>query len=307
METQIVAGEGKETETVQDTPVNVRSMSYEDLQKSLVEPEPEQVQEPENKEPEPEEVKPPEQEVKEPEPEPEKPVTQEKEPEQIDYGAQIEELKRALEAKEQFIARQGTEIGILRKQSPAATREQIQALEAEYNRIYEEQGKFEAERFWDAVKEQQQKEASERDFAQRVEHIKSTRDRVVRELPTFESAITDITDVLKDDGFRDDFIEQFKQNPYIVEHGELRLLHKAAVYRKESVSLKTENETLRAKIAELEKRPDELVEKIQNATKSVNGKSAGTAAPGKKVDVTTLNPRRMSYEQLKEYEKSLGG
>jgi chromosome segregation ATPase len=309
MESEIVTGEVKIE--VQDTPVDARRMSYEDLQKASIETEePEHTPEPDEaaKSAEPEktiEEKQVEEKKVVETPEPEKKETQETQPETIDYAKQIEELKRSLEAKEKFIARQGTEIGMLRKQNPAIVKEQIRAVEAEYDRIYAEEGVFAAQQFLDAVKEQQRENVQRQQFAEQVEQIQNKRERITKEIPTFESEINDVAEVLKEEGFKDEFIEQFKQNPYAVsEHGELRLLRKAATYRKELSTLKSENEALKAENESLKTKPGKIIEQLNNATNGLNGKSSGTKPPENgKVDWSNLNPRRMSYEQLKQLQQ----
>lgn len=302
-EAGIVAGDGKEE---QPKEVNARTMPYEDLKKALNE-------EVHTEEVEPTKEEPPKEEPKsepkaESEPPKEEPPKEETPPEAeppIDYEAKFKELETRVAAKEQFIQRQANEIGLLRKQNPQEVREQIQAIESEYDRIYAEQGKFAADQFWKGIERQREEAIAEQQTVNNIKQMKQTRERVLADTPTFESSIGDIADVLKDDGFKDEFIEQFKQSPYAIEYGELRLLHKAATYRKESVSQKKEIETLKAKIAELEKKPAEIIDKINNATKSVTGKSSGTSAPnGKVIDITALNPRRLSYQQLKEMQKT---
>ena len=302
-EAAIVSDDGKEE---QPKEINARTMSYEDLNKALNEEvHTEEVETPKEEPPKEELKDEPKVESEPPKEEPPKEDTPPKAEPPIDYEAKFKELETRVASKEQFIQRQANEIGLLRKQNPQEVRDQIQAVEAEYDRIYAEQGKFAADQFWKGIERQREAAIEEQRTVQNINHMKQTRERVIADAPTFETSIGDIADVLKDDGFKDDFIEQFKQSPYSIEYGELRLLHKAANYRKESVSQKQEIETLKAKIAELEKEPGNIIEKINNATKSVTGKSSGTSSPnGKVLDITTLNTRRLSYQQLKEMQKT---
>jgi hypothetical protein len=292
-------------EPAQDTPViEPRRMSYEDLNKSLGDApasEPEPAVEPEKKE----DVKV---EPESKEPEPVKQATPGDNPPETSYENVIKELdeaKKRIEAQDKFNMRLGTEIGLLRKTTPEQELQWISTVKETYDKIYYEQGPFAAKQFHDQAITERRQIDQQQTTLRNIESIKGTREKVLAAIPSFESSIDDLVPVLKDEGFNENFIGAFKQNPYVVDNGELRLLFKAASYRKENVAVKAENEALKAKISELEKQPDQLIQNIQNATKTVNGKSSGTGnpAPGK-VDLSNVNPRRLPYDQLVAIEKS---
>jgi hypothetical protein len=291
------------TDKPQDTPLDVRNMSYEDLHKSLDEPpvaeEPEK--EPEKKEtvePEPvEEIKEatPE-ETKEPEPQKENP-----------YEAMVKELemaKQRIADKDRFIQRQGNEIGELRKYvSPDEVSRIKQKVKEEYDRIHLEEGPFAADEYKKAVETQLAQRIQEQQEAATINQVLENRQRIVKDVPDFETTIDDMVESLKEEGIPDNAINAFKQNPYLINYGELRQIHRTATFRKEKLALQKENETLKQEIVELKKRPDQLIENINKATTSINGKNAGTSAPVSK-DIGNKIPRRMSYEELKNNLRS---
>jgi hypothetical protein len=308
MDTEIVAEE-KVTEQVVDTPVEPRLMSYDDLKKTLSE-EPahkEPVKEEPAKEPElkKEEVKEP---VKEVIAEPAK-VTQEEPKTEQPFENLLKELeatKQRLTDKDKFIQRQGNEIGELRKFAPPEEVARIkEAVKTEYDRIHYEQGPFAADEYKKQVEKQINEEMQSREVLSNIEKIQTTRQRIVEKLPTFETTIDDMADSLKEDGVPDNLIAAFKQNPYLVDYGELLNINKAAIARKQLSLKNQEVESLKVRIAELEKKPGELIDKINSANRTISGKSAGVSSPNGTVDLSNINPRTMSYKQLKEFEKSL--
>ncbi len=305
MEDQIVAEGTVAKETPQDTPVNVRTMSYEDLQKTLVQ---ENTQEQEVKEPEEEEEQETAARVEEKKEETPEESKETEPPQENPYEAmakELEETKKRLTEKDRFIDRQGNEIGELRKFIPAEEVARIkQTMKEEYDRIHYEQGPFAANEYMRGMEHQIQQQVQEKQKEANINKILESRARIVNDIPDFEAMINDMAESLKEEGIRDNVINAFKENPYIIEHGELRQLYRTTLARKNASALKSENEALRAEIAELKKRPDALIDKINTATKSVNGKSAGTKAPDAKIDYKNINPRRMSYQQLKEFQQA---
>jgi hypothetical protein len=294
----------------EDTP-NVLNMSYEDLEKNLnpIE-EKEELKEPEAKPSETEtDVKT---DDKAQNPEPDKQETQDSKQEPVDYEAKLKALEEEVTSlrnrmieKERMIAKQGTEIGLLRGNKNPNIAAYIKQAKDEYERIKLEQGDFEAAQYMKEVEANVSAMEQQIQQANIIQSMHNTRERLTREIPSFETSIDDISMVMKDDGIPDDIINKFKENPYILSnHGELRLLYKAAMYRKENSSLKAENESLKTKIMELEKQPEQLINKIKQAERAtLTGKTSGTSS--RQDNVIQLNKplARYSYAELEELQK----
>lgn len=292
-----------------DTPVDVRNMSYEDLQKSLNDES--EVKEEPKEEPEKEATQSEKQETavedkkedtpeekKEPEP-----------PKENPYELMAQELERARQRiadKDKFIQRQGNEIGELRKFVPREEVERIRRqMKDEYDRIHMEEGPFAADEYKKAVENQLAQRLQEQQQEATINQVLAIRQRIIEDIPTFESTIDDMVESLKEEGIPDATINAFRQNPYLINYGELRQVYRTATFRKEKLALQKENEALKQEIIELKKQPDKLIEKVVKATKSVNGKSGGTTSPEGKIDISRLNPRKMSYQELKDLERQL--
>jgi len=290
----------------------VEGMNYEQLENYLKEPE---KKEPEKKEPE----------KKEPETKVEtkvEPVKKEKQPEtktgtetgtkteteiKPDYEALLKEhegLKKKADNQEKLLARFGTEMGLLRKKTPEEMQKRIQEVRDKYNELALSGDVFAAQELLDNFKKEQREEEERQITLQNIEKIKETRENILTHIPKFESSIENIIPVLEEEGIGKEGINAFKQNPYFVSEGELRILHKASIYHQENVSLKKENETLKTKIAELEKKPGEIIEKINKSTETLSGKKTVTSTP-KAIDFSTIDLSKYTYEQLRELEKTL--
>jgi hypothetical protein len=297
----------KEVVQEQDTPVIVAAMSDEELGRGTEAIVDEIVTEPVKEEPVKEEIK---ETVKEVITEPVK-ATQEEPKTENPYDNLLKELeatKQRLTDKDKFIQRQGNEIGELRKFAPpeevARIKEQVKT---EYDRIHYEQGPFAADEYKKQVERNLQEEFQRREVLQDIEKTQITRQRIVTDVPTFESTIEDMADSLRNDGVSEDRIAIFKTNPYLLNYGELRNIHNAAVARKQFTIKNQEVESLKAKIAELEKKPGDYIRRIDQATKTINGSSSGT--DGKRdSNVVSINKplAQMSDKELQEIKAQTG-
>lgn len=308
MEPNAIQAEGTE-QTPQDTPVDARNMSYDDLQKSINDEPVKEEPVTEEKEPEEKEAAPAEEkaeETSEPPKEETKPTEPPKENPYEALAKELEMAKQRIADKDKFIQRQGNEIGELRKYVPSEEVARIkQQVKEEYDRIHLEEGPFAADEYKKAVETELSQRIQAQQQTATINKVLENRQRVIQDVPNFETTIDDMVESLKEEGIPDTNINMFKQNPYLIDYGELRQIHRSASLRKEKLALQKENETLKQQIVELKKKPDQLIEKVARATKSVNGKSGGTVSPDGKIDLTSLNPRTMSYQQLKDLERQM--
>ena len=187
---------------------------------------------------------------------------------------EIEKLRKKVEAQEKFIARQGTEVGLLRKRTPEQEQEDL----ARIREIYEQdpvQGRLAHDAYLKRADDEKQAEQQR----QYLELVESTKESVTTAIPDVETRFADMAALLKEDAVDDATIDQFKKMPYAFSGNLIWNLHKRALLGKENASLKTELETLKAKMTELEGKPARVVKGIEQALKhpQVMGAKSGGA------------------------------
>jgi uncharacterized phage infection (PIP) family protein YhgE len=307
----------KETPDMQETPVNARTMSSEDIKRTLYgEPEKQEMvsAEPEKKE----EVKDTKKEGKDtviPEKAGDKPPeNQEQQPEMVSkqehetLKGEIEQLKNTLAARERFYNRQATELGLLRKTSPEEEKEAIRQANEKYEQIYVQDGKFAADEFMDNFRAERKQRTEALQKASEIERYeaqtKDTKEKIATFVPDFDNKIDVIVKLMEEDRAAPENIRIFRENPYIVDPVTLYNMAKRADLKTQVDTLTQENTALKARVEELKKQPGELAQKIADATNSLDGKSSGVATPpAAPIDLTGVNVRRIPLDRLREMNK----
>ena len=212
---------------------------------------------------------------------------------EVEETGELTLLRKQIENQEKFLARMGTELGLLRKKNPEEEVERLQQLrDLQFEdpiAFQEEYAKYKAE------KEEAQNREAQETMQQNVENNKQNVRHVV---PDFDNYIPEIAEILLKDGYKTDEVETFKKNPYLTNSDFLFTLQKRAATQKENNALRTELDELKAKYGELEKKPEALLEKIENASRRpVTGKTGGARA----TDTLSNAPvHRLSIDEVRK-------
>lgn len=287
------AAKGKEMEEInneaseQETPVH--EMAVEDIQSLLTdgpksEPVSEPVKEDVTPEPQPTSTAPAQEEpVKATPPEP-------------DYKTVVEELRRKTENQDALLARLGTELGLLRKAAPEEERQKLQEIRDLYL-----EDPVAGQDAYEAYKVERTQLAIAQREAQLAQYEAKTKEELGRYTNDFETAINDIGEVLTADKVPADIIADFKRHPYRYPPDFLHSLQQRAKLTKVNSALASENAQLKAKVADLEKKPDSLLQRIEQASRQrgMTAKTGGAAT----VEIATPNNQQiheLSQEELRK-------
>lgn len=193
----------------------------------------------------------------------------------------VTELQGRTEKQSKLLDKFGTEVGLLRKQTP----EDAKAKLAEINDLYLE-NPVEGHKAMEAYFKEEKAAESQSREEEINGIIEGNRSTVVESIPDFEENIdanvSDIAEILEADGASDETIKAFKENPYVIDGSTLFALHK----RNQVVNKLIETEDLLAErdaeIAELKKKPGEVLDKIANATNqnTLTGKGGSSSSAG---------------------------
>lgn len=254
----------------------VHQMTNEKIEAILNEPAPEQV---------PEEDPNPEQK----EPETETPEVQEEEA-KPDYETLAKQQQERIEKQEKLLAKLGTEIGLLRKTSPEEEKERLQKIRDMYL-----DDPIAAQEELDRYKE----EKREQERIQLESHIERNKTAIESLVPDFSATVPEMVEVLTEDGYEREAVEIFQKNPYQTPSDLLYMLHKRVVEKKENQGLKGRITELEGQIAALKKKPDAILERVEQAARRpLTGKTGG-AAP-KETAIPNAPPHRLSREELEK-------
>lgn len=206
-----------------------------------------------------------------------------------DYEEIAEGLKQRVERQDTLLAKMGTELGMLRKTSPEEEREKLQELR---DLSVEDPIAFQ-EKYEEYKNEKRSEE--ERKFVDWTAQNKATVENMV---PDFNESISDIVEILEADKISSENIAIFKNDPFKTPGELLFMLHKRAAVVKENKALSSKVFDLEAKISELEKKPGDILSKIEAATgkQPLTNKSGGVTKQPNKLYPTATH--RMSREDL---------
>ena len=194
-------------------------------------------------------------------------------------------LEKQVKDKEEFIGRQTTEIGELRRQAQILA-EQLAAVDQEgLNRQWNEDPSAVVNEVL-AVRE---KEAQANRLLLQA-NIKENEITIKQRVPDFDDMIDDIAITAKKDGASDDIVRAFKANPYGAQPD-------LVIQLSQRVKLEKENASLKAEVERLKKAPGEALKKVEAAARQVV--TGGTGKSGAGV-VAKANVAQMTNAQLEE-------
>jgi chromosome segregation ATPase len=171
-----------------------------------------------------------------------------------------EKVQKRIEEKEKFIQRQAQEVGQRRK-SEEQLRAEIYALE---QRLVEKQYEpLEAR----AIQKELDAREAQLGQAELSQKLEANRRAVTTYVPEPDAYLTDMAEILREDGQPEDGIRDFMQNPYENHPGLIINLAKRAEARRELRNKDAEIASLKAEVAALKGKPAEVAKKIERALK----------------------------------------
>ena len=212
----------------------------------------------------------------------------------------IAKLDSVIENQDKFFARMGTEVGLLRKETPEEELAEKQKIRDAYltdpiegMRLYNEHEKKEAGKSR-AIQEQQE-----------IKIITEVKAGITKKCPGFEKQIDNMTTLLREDGVPEDRISAFKLNPYLNDIGVLINLYKAAKLRDENRITNESLETLKKENEDFKKRSGEFLAGIEKDTNKtvLTAKSSG-ASSREKEPFLNKPPHLWTMEEVKKIRQS---
>jgi hypothetical protein len=227
---------------------------------------------------------------------------EEKPAEQPSAEEQVEQLRRQLAAKEDYIKRRSSEIGELRKRN----RDLVTALEARAETAQEEGDTRLVARIENRLAEVKKEEAGLSEEEDRTALAEESINLVKTYVRPEEFDIDAITQELKEEGYHPALIEQVRRDPFSTMRGET-LIHLAKSSYKSKV-IKHVNDKilpyvkhLESKVAELEKAKLTTGHKVLDKVK----KAAQGAQPLQAKASASTNPKRqpeIPFERMSDAE-----
>lgn len=201
-----------------------------------------------------------------------------------------EEHTKVLQQLEQarlWSARRSNEIGELRKQN----KQLIERLNSNLREVMDEDPVAGAKQLRHIENAEQQIAALDHEEAE-TRRIVESQNLFFNYVKPDEVSVDDMCESLRRDGINEQFIAQFRSNPWLLAHGETMVhLGKRAFAEKLVMQAASRIEAMEAEIAELKKRPQQVLEGVNRALKQ---KPQVTASGGKPAGKSSLNPRDLS-------------
>lgn len=246
-------------EVVEETPEEKQDIPIQDLDADALDAALQDEGEPSDEEEEPEDER--ESEV----PAEEEAEAQEEEAAAAEEDQHNEKLEKQVKDKEEFIQRQASEIGALRKQ--------ILDMQAAMPETPEESLYYSdpAEAVNQVLKQREQAA-----YIENLNHavaVKENELTVKTIVPDIDDLIDSIADTALKDGATQETVRAFKNRPYNAPPDLVIQLAKR-------VKAEKEVETLKARIAELEKKPDDVLKKVEAAARTGKTLTAKTGQSG---------------------------
>lgn len=211
---------------------------------------------------------------------------------------EFEKLQRKAEKNDKLLAKLGTELGMYRKVSPEEEVDELQKIRDAYvddpikgNQLYE------------AYKERKAAEYQESQKRQVEELEQNTKEVISKVAPDFKDRVKEIVEILKSDGYKDNVITSFKENPYLYGADTLFQLYRRVDLQKSFSELQKEVDKLKKENEELRKKPGKLLSDIEKETwkKKVTSKAGDQTNE----DVSLDKPAFLMTKE--ELAKSLSG
>lgn len=209
---------------------------------------------------------------------------------ELDYKALYEKEKATNTKLNTSYMKQSTDVGNLRKELNT----RIEAgSEENYTNTVREQGDYEANKtLLDAQKAELELQTLENQFV-----VDQTKITVLQKVPDFEAKIEPIIDVLKDLGYDDRAITEFKANPFIEDSVTLITLAKQADLKVQVLQLQNDNTKLKTKTGD-------VLDDIEKAAKSgpdLTALSGKIGDAGSLANISEDDIEKMSEKDLDAY------
>jgi hypothetical protein len=213
----------------------------------------------------------------------------------------IAALEARIEQQSKLLDKFGTEVGLLRKTSPEDEKARLDAIREAYL-----DDPIEGDRLLQEYREEQKTAEKQGRDAELSQIIEKNRSVVTSSIKDFEanldSNVSEIAEIMEADGASKETISAFKENPYILDGSTLFALHKRNEVLNKVVSLEEQLAERDTKIAELEKKPGEVLDKIANATnlRTLSGRegSSSSAAGGQKAPTSVAGLSRAELKKV---------
>lgn len=205
-------------------------------------------------------------------------------------------LKKAVN-QDKFFDRVGTEVGLLRKRTPE---EDIAELDR-IRDIYADDPIEGRKAHDEYLANQTRAEEVDREVSVN-QMVEANREGIAISIPDFETnqseTIGELATIMAADGAPPEAVEKFKAQPYLMDQATLFNLHQRNVAVKANTAKDTEIEGLKAEIEELKKKPDQMLSRIEQASKgkTMTGKSGGAAKDTKMYNLKPAS--EMTMEEL---------
>ena len=287
MEAQAIVIEKPETVT---QAVETASVPDEQLDAILSGTQEQEEKPPVEKEPEKKEAAPAQEPEKKPEEPPKETVTLSKE--------EHEKLLKQVKDKEAFIQRQAAEVGERRKreQQLLSEMENLKGIIRDKS-IEDPLAAHQAA----ALLQSHNNELQQIHMRDGIERNKAATLQVV---PTFDTLVDDMAEIAKSDGINDELVQAFRSNPYAEDPGTLINLAKRAEAARAIKERDTEIAALKTRIAELEKKPGQVVKNIEKALKEGPTITSGSGqATSVKTPIEPTQLALMTDEELDKFIK----
>lgn len=222
----------------------------------------------------------------------------EEEPKDNDYEATIASLQERIEQQSKLLDKFGTEVGLLRKQSPEDEKAKLEAIRDLYLDDPVEGHKAMMAHFRE--QEKIEKQGREEEFKN---IIAENRNIITSSIKDFEKNldgnVSEIAELMKEDGADSTTINAFKENPYVIDGSVLFALHKRNEVVRENKALKDQLAEKEKEVETLKKKPGQVLDSIEKATsiKPLSGRSGSTSAMGKNNNPVKVT--QLSREDLK--------
>ncbi len=241
-----------------------------------------------------------------PDPEPAEPeATAEETPAPEDPAKMLEEIKaqnakllKQVQDKEAFILQRNQEVGLLRKQ----LKEKLP--EPELDITDEEMIASPKEALKKALKQHEQRkiEAQTQQEQEASEFRRQAQEAITAWAPDYDTHVPDLIELMKEDKAPDALLTQFKNDP-------VATLNPAVTFQLiKRLEANRRIKELEAKLAEAQKRPADMVSKIQQAGRAKPVATTTAPSPKKHAildNLTEADIDRMSMEDLKKLEDQI--
>ena len=196
----------------------------------------------------------------------------------MDYKGEYERLKKKAENQDMLIARQGNELGALRKQTVKDPDKHKEKLD-EINTLFLAGEGVEATQKLRELEEDEKRMKENEEYQNMIETSNKNSSLLLAVVPDFETQLEDISKILAEDNVTPHEIEGFKQSPYLMHPAITYNLYKRLALSKENKFLKEQVDKLSKERDELRLKPDAILENIEKAsrTKTITGKSTGAS------------------------------